>query len=1184
MRNTRRIYERGIADPISLTILGALLVSFIAGSVAVVRNGNFDIRERAQTYPCSQGVSSCLGKTPGSSCGTGGTCVESGGVCTCNLPPASPQPTPAVRYRCASDGSCVQNTSGEYLSISECSANCQPQASPIQYCSGSGVYSCNGNVSKYCINPNIPTSDTTCSGSEVCVADNRRCIPITTQCQGKTGFTCSGKTSRYCATETSQPQEITCAQDQNCVASSQRCETIPNYCGTNIGYFCDGNVSRHCAQAYTSADLRDCTGEDATCVANAQRCVSNQTACQSKPTYSCEGQNSIYCPSSTQEPRTKTCESYEQCVTDSRRCVAQLSCPGRCTNGCFSTDNNGDGYLDCRAYCKTECAPYGGCSSIDSQGGVCNVVEDAPPTITFFVNPSTIESNGSTTLYWNTTNATSCSAGGGWSGGKSTSGNQTISNLTSSTSFSLSCTGPGGDNSVSAGVTVNNASENLCGNLPRYQCDGNTVLYCANSTSKQQRINCTTNQICVENEGCLAKKSAGQTCSNDSQCQTNYCRNNVCTIIAGCYVGSYFAGGPDKSCDSCPYTDPNTGLKYKNFVDGVFIDTAECVSAPPVAITPPPVTGKPNGETCRTSGECLSGYCGKDPRDNTFACGNRPQPAPVTVTCTQDQVFVNDVCVSNNLDDITAEISPEESAYEIAARELYECAGNYSRTGQIIGTTSEGRSCSEVLGDVDLSDQVVNGCLIGIASSTNPNSVIQTLQSSTTCATALAATLPQEPEQSPEEFIASCLVEYRGTGTSTRGACYQVINQYTLATFNQQIEDYIRNNPQYIEAALNGECPTGDAICNYLVTSLQVYASGNTNPISYGGAATPLGLQAGALAAGTAAGLNIAPAALAVAGTGLTYTYINGQYYLVQISNALASQPIVQNLINSPVLNSQAAGYLTGAALGTAYAYGSYSTGIPFNAFCEFGCPGIGVSATSQNEYITMYTDELGNQYVGFTGLVNGQQTSAYLLPTRENSQLARNVYNSIPSGASQDFVESYLTQAVHSLLPYDPAAVPGFQAADAYGTFDDLALAIYRGQCSGVSCRHVAPTLTSLLNDYLQTDEYVTAFLPGHVTTFNPYTGLFLQPDAGYTPVSFSYITGRSGSLYPESSIGIRIPTENPIIIREQINQTFAASAPVNPNQARALPAITPTSITLEGLRQTNPGLYELFRLALER
>lgn len=78
-----------------------------------------------------------------------------------------------------------------------------------------------------------------------------------------------------------------------------------------------------------------------------------------------------------------------------------------------------------------------------------------PPTTTFSASPATISYNTSSTLNWSSTDATSCTAGGDWSGTKDISGSVSTGNLTTSKTYTLYCTGPGG-NSVtqSAAVTV----------------------------------------------------------------------------------------------------------------------------------------------------------------------------------------------------------------------------------------------------------------------------------------------------------------------------------------------------------------------------------------------------------------------------------------------------------------------------------------------------------------------------------------------------------------------------------------------------------------------------------------------------------------------------------------------------------------------------------------------------------
>jgi len=77
-----------------------------------------------------------------------------------------------------------------------------------------------------------------------------------------------------------------------------------------------------------------------------------------------------------------------------------------------------------------------------------------PPTISLSANPTTLTMNGSTTINWSSKHASDCTASGDWSGSKATSGSQTISVLTTDSTFNLSCSGAGGNASDSVSVTV----------------------------------------------------------------------------------------------------------------------------------------------------------------------------------------------------------------------------------------------------------------------------------------------------------------------------------------------------------------------------------------------------------------------------------------------------------------------------------------------------------------------------------------------------------------------------------------------------------------------------------------------------------------------------------------------------------------------------------------------------------
>jgi hypothetical protein len=111
------------------------------------------------------------------------------------------------------------------------------------------------------------------------------------------------------------------------------------------------------------------------------------------------------------------------------------------------------------AYVVAPCS-YGQCDPVVhvfriGYGAGSSVPAPSPaPTMTMSANPRSISSGGSSTLTWSSTNTTSCTASGAWSGTKGTSGSQSTGALTSNSTYSLTCTGGGGTGNQSATVTV----------------------------------------------------------------------------------------------------------------------------------------------------------------------------------------------------------------------------------------------------------------------------------------------------------------------------------------------------------------------------------------------------------------------------------------------------------------------------------------------------------------------------------------------------------------------------------------------------------------------------------------------------------------------------------------------------------------------------------------------------------
>jgi Bacterial Ig-like domain (group 3) len=87
-------------------------------------------------------------------------------------------------------------------------------------------------------------------------------------------------------------------------------------------------------------------------------------------------------------------------------------------------------------------------SSPDAEQSISNtqsVTIAAKPAVTLSVSPGTITVGQSATLSWSSTNATSCTASGSWSGAQATSGSETVTpSSPGGLAYSLSCTGAGG--------------------------------------------------------------------------------------------------------------------------------------------------------------------------------------------------------------------------------------------------------------------------------------------------------------------------------------------------------------------------------------------------------------------------------------------------------------------------------------------------------------------------------------------------------------------------------------------------------------------------------------------------------------------------------------------------------------------------------------------------------------------
>ena len=133
--------------------------------------------------------------------------------------------------------------------------------------------------------------------------------------------------------------------------------------------------------------------------------------------------------------------------TNSAACTASGAWSGgRSLSGSAAT-----GSLNGNSTFTLTCSGAGGSAS-DSVTVL--VTDPAAPTLSFTASPSTIDSGDSATLNWSSSNTTSCTASGAWSGSRGTSGNQSVSPSANST-YSLSCSGAGGTVTDSVTIQVN---------------------------------------------------------------------------------------------------------------------------------------------------------------------------------------------------------------------------------------------------------------------------------------------------------------------------------------------------------------------------------------------------------------------------------------------------------------------------------------------------------------------------------------------------------------------------------------------------------------------------------------------------------------------------------------------------------------------------------------------------------
>ncbi len=420
-----------------------------SASCSIVVDPKDEIPDPVKRYDCERPAMRCVVSSIGEYSNL--TACKNGCVTT-------PQPP---RFACNySTYSCSVSPSGEFTNYTDCANACQPGPRPTRFACNYSTYSCSASA----------------SGEYSSYGDcESACQPP----QRPTRFTCN--TSTYSCSASSNGEYNSYSD------CSQVCQAPAN----NSKYTCNRSTSS-CNVSSTgefnsyNACAADCQATNPT---PRYECNLSTFAC----TVSNTGQYTSYteCFYGCQKPATKyTCnKSTGQCVLDiSGQYTDLATCNNACALKTVTVDLNVSpsiidrgqtAVLSWTSQNATYCVALNGWSGSKPINGsetvnpyntttytitcynennsatdtVVVTVRDANPSVDLSVYPSTIYKGQTAVLSWTSNSINSCYATNGWSGSKSTYGNETTA-PSSTTTYTITCTGTNGS-TVSDSVVLN---------------------------------------------------------------------------------------------------------------------------------------------------------------------------------------------------------------------------------------------------------------------------------------------------------------------------------------------------------------------------------------------------------------------------------------------------------------------------------------------------------------------------------------------------------------------------------------------------------------------------------------------------------------------------------------------------------------------------------------------------------
>jgi uncharacterized repeat protein (TIGR01451 family) len=347
--------------------------------------------------------------------------------------------------------------------------------------------------------------------THLCTTCTNDCTSGAKRCSNGQVQTCGNYDSDSCTEwggDSDCPTGKTCTGNGECVSTcTNDCTSGAKRCSNGQVQTCGNYDSDTCTEWGGNTDCavgKTCSNGECQCASH------NKKQCDGNDLYwydSCNNKQELYqdcgdnqwtdnyrCSADwTQRERINRGCSYQQC-TETREWVNQdncaltnKKCDGgqcviKCTNDCTSGAKKCTGtgtYQTCGNYDADECLEWGGnqnciAGSVCQGDGVCE--HTTKPVTVDLTGPSSIVCQANFTLTWTSTNATSCTASGDWSGAKAVSGSQSMGTIDAPKTYTLNCTGEDGSATDSVSVTVS-------GNLPTANAGQDLEIYESGSTT-----------------------------------------------------------------------------------------------------------------------------------------------------------------------------------------------------------------------------------------------------------------------------------------------------------------------------------------------------------------------------------------------------------------------------------------------------------------------------------------------------------------------------------------------------------------------------------------------------------------------------------------------------------------------------------------------------------------------------